>query len=153
MPVDRLLQVLVSSRKTPFVPTPPSAYFDVPRHTNLVVSLYGELSAHLKGIKGCRIALKKSSTTLPLQPLNRTSHNFTFPKMQFFKSAVVAVMAFAAVVVASPGGSPPPPCKPLLQSCSVNSECCGDLCVAGVNYFHSSNQLTQANMIMLQLCA
>ncbi|KZP19113.1 hypothetical protein FIBSPDRAFT_955656 [Athelia psychrophila] len=56
--------------------------------------------------------------------------------MQFFKSAVVAVMAFAAVAVAAPNGGggapPPPPCKPLLQSCSVNSECCADLCVAGL---------------------
>ncbi|KZP19114.1 hypothetical protein FIBSPDRAFT_955657 [Athelia psychrophila] len=49
--------------------------------------------------------------------------------MQFFKSTVVAVMAFAAVAVAAPGGAP---CKPLLQSCSVNSECCADLCVAGL---------------------
>ncbi|KAI9235588.1 MAG: hypothetical protein BYD32DRAFT_51808 [Podila humilis] len=23
-------------------------------------------------------------------------------------------------------------CKPVLQSCAVNSECCGDLCVAGL---------------------
>lgn len=24
------------------------------------------------------------------------------------------------------------PCRPLLQSCAVNSQCCGDLCVLGV---------------------
>ncbi|KZP02595.1 hypothetical protein FIBSPDRAFT_969816 [Athelia psychrophila] len=58
--------------------------------------------------------------------------------MQFFKSTVVAVMAFAAVAVAAPGGGggggggPPAQCKPLLQSCAVNSECCGDLCLAGL---------------------
>ncbi|KZP19111.1 hypothetical protein FIBSPDRAFT_863025 [Athelia psychrophila] len=52
--------------------------------------------------------------------------------MQFSKSAVVAAMAFAAVAVAAPGGPPPPACKPLLQSCAVNSECCGDLCLAGL---------------------
>ncbi|KZP19115.1 hypothetical protein FIBSPDRAFT_744386 [Athelia psychrophila] len=51
--------------------------------------------------------------------------------MQFFKSAVVAVVAFTAVAVAAPGGGHGE-CKPLLQSCAVNSECCGDLCVAGV---------------------
>ncbi|KZP07770.1 hypothetical protein FIBSPDRAFT_875116 [Athelia psychrophila] len=54
--------------------------------------------------------------------------------MQFIKSAVVSVVAFAAVAVAAPGGdwAPSPPCKPLLQSCAVNSECCGDLCVLGL---------------------
>ncbi|KZP07763.1 hypothetical protein FIBSPDRAFT_965340 [Athelia psychrophila] len=50
--------------------------------------------------------------------------------MQFFKSAVVAIMAFAAVAVATPWGAPE--CKPLLQSCAVNSECCGDLCALGL---------------------
>lgn len=30
------------------------------------------------------------------------------------------------------GGSGGSECKALLQSCSVNSDCCGDLCVAGV---------------------
>ncbi|KZP19107.1 hypothetical protein FIBSPDRAFT_863018 [Athelia psychrophila] len=50
--------------------------------------------------------------------------------MQFFKSAVVAVMAFAAVAVAAPWDTAE--CKPLLQSCDVNSDCCADLCVAGL---------------------
>ncbi|KZP07762.1 hypothetical protein FIBSPDRAFT_965339 [Athelia psychrophila] len=49
--------------------------------------------------------------------------------MQFFKSAVVAVVAFAAVAVAAPWETE---CKPLAQSCSVNSECCNDLCVLGL---------------------
>ncbi|KZP07761.1 hypothetical protein FIBSPDRAFT_875100 [Athelia psychrophila] len=55
--------------------------------------------------------------------------------MQFFKSAVFAVMAFAAVAVAVPapvGESLKRECKPLLQSCAVNSECCNDLCVLGL---------------------
>ncbi|KZP19092.1 hypothetical protein FIBSPDRAFT_862998 [Athelia psychrophila] len=49
--------------------------------------------------------------------------------MQFFKSAVVAVVAFAAVAIAAPNDDE---CKPLLESCAVNSECCADLCVAGL---------------------
>ncbi|KZP19093.1 hypothetical protein FIBSPDRAFT_955637 [Athelia psychrophila] len=52
--------------------------------------------------------------------------------MQFFKSTIVAIVAFAAVAVAAPGGDWAHPCKPLLQSCAVNSECCGDLCVLGL---------------------
>ncbi|KZP19103.1 hypothetical protein FIBSPDRAFT_863015 [Athelia psychrophila] len=50
--------------------------------------------------------------------------------MQFFKSAVVAVVAFAAAAVATPWGAPE--CKPLAQTCAVNSECCADLCVLGL---------------------
>ena len=79
--------------------------------------------------------------------------------MQFFKSALFAVLAFTAVAVAVPGeacggggggggggdggggeggsgggrGGKGGDCKPLLQSCGMNSECCGDLCVAGVS--------------------
>lgn len=58
-----------------------------------------------------------------------------FYKMQFFKSAVVAVLAFAAVAIASPAPAPgePTECKPLLESCSVNSDCCADVCLAGVS--------------------
>ncbi|KZP07771.1 hypothetical protein FIBSPDRAFT_875119 [Athelia psychrophila] len=55
--------------------------------------------------------------------------------MQFFKSAVVAAVAFAAVVVAAPapaGESLKRECKPILESCAVDSECCADLCVAGL---------------------
>ncbi|KAJ7798573.1 hypothetical protein B0H14DRAFT_2906362, partial [Mycena olivaceomarginata] len=33
----------------------------------------------------------------------------------------------------TPSGVPPGECKPLLQSCSVNSECCGDVCLLGVS--------------------
>ncbi|EIM89427.1 uncharacterized protein STEHIDRAFT_167202 [Stereum hirsutum FP-91666 SS1] len=33
---------------------------------------------------------------------------------------------------AVPSSTPPPECKPLLQSCSVNSECCADVCLAGL---------------------
>lgn len=50
--------------------------------------------------------------------------------MQFIKSVTIAVVAFVAVAAA---WSPAPECKPLLQSCSVNSECCGDLCALGVS--------------------
>ncbi|KAJ7805308.1 hypothetical protein B0H14DRAFT_2881035 [Mycena olivaceomarginata] len=32
----------------------------------------------------------------------------------------------------TPSGVPPGECKPLLQSCSVNSECCGDVCLLGL---------------------
>lgn len=57
--------------------------------------------------------------------------------MQFFKSAVFFVVAFAAAALAAPqvegSPNPGPNCKPLLQSCAVNSECCGDLCVLGVS--------------------
>ncbi|KZP19104.1 hypothetical protein FIBSPDRAFT_569623 [Athelia psychrophila] len=63
----------------------------------------------------------------PHSPLHPHPPHFT---MQFFKSTIVAVMAFAAVAVATPWGAPE--CKPLLQSCAVNSECCGDLCALGV---------------------
>ncbi|TFK32438.1 hypothetical protein BDQ12DRAFT_728682 [Crucibulum laeve] len=48
--------------------------------------------------------------------------------MQFFNSLILSVTIFAAAVAASPAFGP---CKPLLQSCSVNAECCADLCVAG----------------------
>lgn len=48
--------------------------------------------------------------------------------MQLFKSVVLAVLAFVAVVAATEGE-----CKPLLQSCDVNSDCCADLCVLGVS--------------------
>lgn len=44
-------------------------------------------------------------------------------------------MAFAAFVALTSAAALPGEeweCKPLLQSCAVNSECCGDLCVAGV---------------------
>ncbi|KAJ6563940.1 hypothetical protein B0H19DRAFT_847017, partial [Mycena capillaripes] len=32
----------------------------------------------------------------------------------------------------TPSSVPPGECKPALQSCFVNSECCGDLCLLGV---------------------
>ena len=51
--------------------------------------------------------------------------------MQFLKSTLVLVATFVAVAFAVP--SKEPPCKPILQSCSANSECCSDLCSAGVS--------------------
>lgn len=57
--------------------------------------------------------------------------------MQFFKSAVVAIITFAAVAIAAPASSDklasPGECKPLLGSCDVDSDCCDDLCVLGVS--------------------
>ncbi|TFK32437.1 hypothetical protein BDQ12DRAFT_728681 [Crucibulum laeve] len=52
--------------------------------------------------------------------------------MQFFSSLILTITIFAAAVAASPAPWAVPECKPLLQSCAVNSECCGDLCVAGL---------------------
>lgn len=53
--------------------------------------------------------------------------------MQLFKSAVVAVMALAALAVAAPEDESKAPCKPALQSCSDDYECCSDLCLLGVS--------------------
>ncbi|KIM85980.1 hypothetical protein PILCRDRAFT_816526 [Piloderma croceum F 1598] len=58
--------------------------------------------------------------------------------MQFFKSTILFALAFATFAVAAPAddttiqGWKKPECKPLLESCGVDSECCGDLCVAGL---------------------
>jgi hypothetical protein len=60
--------------------------------------------------------------------------------MQFFKSTILLAVAFVTFAAAAPGGGGgggggggSGGCKPLLQSCGVNSECCGDLCIAGVS--------------------
>jgi hypothetical protein len=60
--------------------------------------------------------------------------------MQFFKSTILLAVAFVTFAVAVPAeptedwNTPKPKeCKPLAQSCKVNSECCADLCVAGVS--------------------
>lgn len=61
--------------------------------------------------------------------------------MHFFKSAVIAVLAFVVAAAAIPtpeseGWAPPPPeCKPLLESCSKDSDCCSDGCLLGVSQF------------------
>ncbi|TFK32440.1 hypothetical protein BDQ12DRAFT_692507 [Crucibulum laeve] len=53
--------------------------------------------------------------------------------MKFFSTVVLSVTIFVAAVAASPApGGFPPQCKPLLQSCAVNGECCGDLCLLGL---------------------
>ncbi|KIM84427.1 hypothetical protein PILCRDRAFT_817987 [Piloderma croceum F 1598] len=56
--------------------------------------------------------------------------------MQSFKSTILFALAFATFAAAAPTEdsveAQSPKCKPLLQSCTVNSECCADLCVAGV---------------------
>ncbi|KIM90360.1 hypothetical protein PILCRDRAFT_1675 [Piloderma croceum F 1598] len=67
--------------------------------------------------------------------------------MHFFKSTIVIALAFVTFAAAAPGGSTlelrgdggdggdgggGDECKPILQSCSTDSECCADLCVAGL---------------------
>ncbi|KIM90362.1 hypothetical protein PILCRDRAFT_812098 [Piloderma croceum F 1598] len=62
--------------------------------------------------------------------------------MQFSKSTILLAVAFVTFTAAAPGGEPhkgdhgghddQPPCKPLFQSCQLNSECCGDLCLLGL---------------------
>jgi hypothetical protein len=72
--------------------------------------------------------------------------------MQFFKSTILLAVAFVTFTTAAPGGEPhkgdngdngshgghgghgnQPQCKSLLQSCRLNSECCGELCLLGVS--------------------
>jgi len=59
--------------------------------------------------------------------------------MQFFKSTVLFALAFAAFAVAAPANDATleargKPCRlPLIKICSKDSECCGDLCLAGVS--------------------
>lgn len=56
--------------------------------------------------------------------------------MQFsIKTAILALAVFVpfAAAAAEEKRWGTAECKPLLQSCAVNSECCGDLCVAGVS--------------------
>jgi hypothetical protein len=55
--------------------------------------------------------------------------------MQFFKSTILLAVAFVTFAAAAPSGETleARECKPLLESCGVDSECCGDLCVLGVS--------------------
>lgn len=56
--------------------------------------------------------------------------------MQFSIKAVVfalAVFISSAAAAAEEKRWGTGECKPVAQSCAVNSECCGDLCVAGVS--------------------
>lgn len=58
--------------------------------------------------------------------------------MQFVKSTILATLAFVAFVAAAPStleARGTAECKPLLQSCAVNLECCNALCVLGVRTF------------------
>ncbi|KIM90415.1 hypothetical protein PILCRDRAFT_812155 [Piloderma croceum F 1598] len=58
--------------------------------------------------------------------------------MQFFKSTILLAVAFVTFAAAAPNGQTleargkKAECKPLLESCDVDSECCGDLCVLGL---------------------
>ena len=57
--------------------------------------------------------------------------------MQLFKSTVLFALAFVTFVTAAPTNEDSVEargqCKPPLESCAVNSECCGDLCLLGVS--------------------
>ncbi|KIM85986.1 hypothetical protein PILCRDRAFT_330286 [Piloderma croceum F 1598] len=75
-------------------------------------------------------------TISSVQPTFLTLHPLICYTMQFFKSTILFALAFATFAVAAPADEGTlqarKECKPLLQSCGVDSECCGDLCVAGV---------------------
>ena len=62
------------------------------------------------------------------------------------KSTIAALVTFTIVVLAAPrGGNGGGECKPVAQSCAVNSECCSDLCVVGVsNPFHCQPLITDS---------
>lgn len=70
-------------------------------------------------------------------------------KTPFLALAVFLPLASAAALVDGKRQE----CQPLLQSCSVDSECCANLCVAGVSI--SAAILATAFYIdfMNQLCA
>lgn len=77
-----------------------------------------------------------------------TTRHLTNTNMQFnFKTAFLALAVFLPLASATAlaekreedGGHP---CKPLLQSCAVDSECCGDLCLVGVRRVSLSPSLT-----------
>jgi hypothetical protein len=77
--------------------------------------------------------------------------------MQFFKSTILLALAFATFAVAAPAEDTKPwgkpECKPLLQSCAVDSECCGDLCVAGVSTINYRTELYElTDPVISQLC-
>jgi hypothetical protein len=54
--------------------------------------------------------------------------------MQFFKSAVVLALAFVTLASAAVLEKKAE-CKPLLQSCKGDWDCCADLCILGVCVF------------------
>lgn len=56
--------------------------------------------------------------------------------MQFSIKTALALAVFLPFAVAIPPKEKrldADECKPLLQSCAVDSECCADLCLAGVS--------------------
>jgi hypothetical protein len=98
-------------------------------------------SVQYKGQTHLRAISSVTQTSFALHPYIRRT-----VVMHFFKSTIVFALAFVTFAVAAPGGTTlevrggggddggdGDDCKPLLQSCSVNSECCADLCVAGVS--------------------
>jgi hypothetical protein len=73
------------------------------------------------------------STFLPLRSHLQKPINSV---MQFFKSTIVLAFAFVTFAAAAPGATTleqrDDECKPMLQSCAADSDCCGDLCLLGV---------------------
>jgi len=75
--------------------------------------------------------------------------------MQFFKSTILLAVAFVTFAAAAPSGETlgKRECKPPLQSCAINAECCGDLCVVGVSIPARRAQLDiLINFVISQLC-
>jgi hypothetical protein len=78
--------------------------------------------------------------------------------MQFFKSTILLAVAFVTFAAAAPSSETleargKKECKPLLESCAVDSECCGDLCLAGVSISTCCAQLgVLMEFVISQLC-
>ena len=104
-------------------------HFELVSRPSLLVSIcsapQGEGVHMQKGIKVEESAGQLSTRTYhPHSP-------YTLSEMQFFTIALTfALAAFAAAAPAEE--SKAPPCRPLLQSCSLDSQCCGKLCTLGV---------------------
>jgi len=125
------------------------------RHPGTTYYTTLSLSVYYKGPTSLRTVSPVISTSLPLH-----AYNFRPAAMQFFKSTILLVVAFVTFAAAAPSGETreahwiPGQCKPLLQSCNVNSECCGDLCVLGVIILTYCTQLhILINLVISQLCA
>jgi hypothetical protein len=128
--------------------------------------LFGSLRLPVtRGTDVCQNSIKylRTSELLPQSHPLHSQSILSFTTMQFFKSTILLAVAFVTFAAAAPGGEtedwnkpkpkPEPECKPLLQSCGVNSECCGDLCVAGVSAHKLSYIISElTDLIISQLC-